>query len=405
MASTQVIGAVSQSLSNTSVQTPSFATLSRTPESYPMLASMREEDGKRPPVMTTPPMHAILGGTSASAYPLSSSPAYQTLPVAFLDLDLAIQKSNQNFQELVGSVGEARNQNLSELLEVRQHDILQQLRNELRVERDEREPTYMAPITPVGQDPMQPVMQSVSIKDLDQVSHGFSDRSVLLSFRLPNGQFQSFQTQIRLAKTSLYFVTMVVHAPPRSTAQPLLAKRLASPAQIRSPQPISAAVKASTKEFSAYSLRPTSSTGSTPSSPYYNLNTVRTSLPPVSSSSFGGSPSYGYSPTAGPEQSYFPTYPSPAQPGPYTSSYISTSRSNSVVSEAQRASARPSRLDGLQLPPIRTTPVAPLGSPLAQDFGEKDRVRRRASPPSAGASSDTPDQGKRRRLNIHEVLE
>lgn len=86
-------------------------------------------------------------------------------------------------------------------------------------------------------------------------------------------------------------------------------------------------------------------------------------------------------------------------------------RTASVTSEPLRELTHPARLGGLQLPPIRTGP-APLGSPLNLGGGpiaaesDRERVRRRESSPSADRRPDTSgESSKRRRLNIHEVLE
>lgn len=347
------------------------------------------------------------GGVSSPAYGPGPSLANQSLPVAYLDLDLVIIKSNQAFQDLVAFLGDIRGKNLAELLETRSTDVLHRVRNELRTERDEREPAYMAPITPVGQnDPVHSVLE----EDVNQVSQGFTNRSFLINFRLPNGQHQSLQTQIRLAKASIYFVSLVVHTPPRPAGPSLLTQQLAPPTPVGASQSLSAPTTAPVREFAPYPRRPSSSTSSAPTSPYFNFNSVRTSLPGMSASSYGSSPSYNYSPTAGAEPSYFPTIQPPRQPAPYPSPYPPVSRTGSVNSEAsirqeppRETMNRPGRLEGLQLPPIRTGPALPLHSPRSQDF---TRVRPRESPLS-GASErpDTPDTGKRRRLNIHEVLE
>ncbi|CAO2650428.1 Nn.00g017200.m01.CDS01 [Neocucurbitaria sp. VM-36] len=353
------------------------------------------------------------GRVSASPYAAGPNLAYQTSPMAFLNLDLVIQKSNQAFQDLVSFLGDVRGKQLGDLLEVRQNESLQRLRNELRDERDEREPTYMAPITPVGQDPMRAVMDSVMDQDIDQVSHAFTDRPMFLSFRLPGGQFQSLHVQIRLAKTSLYFVTLVVRSPPRLTAPSLLTQQLAPPTPIRTSQTMSAPTTAPVAHFAPQPGRPASSTSSAPSSPYFNFSSVRTSLPAFSPSSYNSSPSYGYSPTACAESGYFPTIRPPSQPtAAYSSSYTPAPRNLSVTSEPLRDLSRPERLEGLHLPPIRTGP-APLGSPVHLESSgqntmqrEHDRVRRIDSPSSAEQRRpETPETGKRRRLNIHEVLE
>ena len=348
------------------------------------------------------------GSYGGALYPAGPNLAYQSLPIAFLNLDLVVLKANQTFHDLVAFVGDIRGKSLMELLEARQTDVLQRIRNELREERDTREPTYMAPITPLGQDPVQ----SVAERDVDLVSQGFVDRLFLLNFRLPNGNFQSLQTQVRLAKTSLYFVTIVVHTPPRLAGPPLLTQQLAPPTPIRTAQSLSAPTTGPTRDFGPYSARPSSSASSAPTSPYFNFSTVRTSLPTIPSS-YGTSPSYNYSPTAGLEQGYFSTIQPPTQPsGGYPSPYPPLPRTSSVATESLRELNRPARLEGLQLPPIRTGPTPLLASPMNQDFSESAReqraqnVRRReTSPTSAETHPETPDASKRRRLNIHEVLE
>jgi hypothetical protein len=350
------------------------------------------------------------GGVSVAPHSMGPDLAYQSLPIAFLNLDLVIQKSNQAFQDLVSFLGSVGGKHLGELLEPRQNESLQHLRNDLRDERDEREPAYMAPITPIGHDPMRSVMESVADRDVEHVSHGFTDRPIFLSYRLPNGRYQSLQTQIRLAKTSLYFVTLVVRTPPsRPLGPPLLTQQLAPPMPVHSSQALPAPTPL--PNYTPQQVRPPSSASSAPTSPYsFNFSSVRTSLPSFSPSSYTSSSSYGYSPTAGPEAGYFPTY-QPPQSVAHAPPYVSAPRTGSVTSEPLRELNRPARLEGLQLPPIRTG-AAPLGSPLhlttgqgATD-GERERVRRRESSSSADKRPDTPGEGgKRRRLNIHEVLE
>jgi hypothetical protein len=342
------------------------------------------------------------GGVLAPPYGAGPNMAYQHLPVAYLNLDLVIQKSNQAFADLVSFLGTIRGKHLGDFLEARQNDNLQRLRNELREERDEREPTYMAPITPVGQDPMRAVMESVADQDIDHFTHGFTQRPMFLSFRLPSGgQYQSLQVQIRLAKTSLYFVTLVVCSPPRLTAPPLLTQHLAPPTPRHASQTMSAPTTNPVSQFTPHQARPPSSTSSAPSSPFFNFSSVRTSLPTFSPSSYSSSPSYNYPSSAGAESGYFPAY----QP-PTTSAYPSPYAAPSVTPGERY---RPARLEGLHLPPIRTGP-APLGSPLHIETGagalERERVRPREEVLSVEQRRpETPETGKRRRLNIHEVLQ
>jgi len=352
-------------------------------------------------------------GRTVSSYTASSKLAYSGMPVAFLDLDLVIQKSNHAFANLVAFLGDARGKQLGDLLEARQSNSLQRLRSLLREERDEREPAYMAPITPVGKDPMHAVMDLVTDQDIDHVSHGFTARPMFLNFRLPiEGQYQPLQVQIRLAKTSLYFVTLVVHPLPRPAASPLHPQPLASPTPMHALQPMSMPSNAPGTHFTPQPARPASSTSSAPGSPYFNFSTIRTSLPSFSPSSYGGSPLYGYSPTTGPETGYFPTRQPPLQLPAATnpSPYAPELRNLSVTSEPLRELNRPARFEGLHLPPIRTGPPS-LGSPLPMDpresmlRRESDLVRQREAPLSAAQPRPhSPEQDKRRRLNIHAVL-
>jgi hypothetical protein len=158
--------------------------------------------------------------------------------------------------------------------------------------------------------------------------------------------------------------------------------------------------------------RRTSVTSSAPNSPFFNFSSIRTSLPTFSPSSYKSSPSYGYSPTGGPESGYFPTYQAPPQSttSAYPSPYAQNARAPAGTTEPLRELNRPPRLEGLHLPPIRTGP-APLGSPLHVETGagalERERVRLRDSPSSSAEQRkpESPETGKRRRLNIHEVLD
>ncbi|KAF2495955.1 hypothetical protein BU16DRAFT_549623 [Lophium mytilinum] len=355
-----------------------------------------------PSSVTRPTSIGTLGGFTTAPYPGSNMGPY-VRPVAFMNLDLVILRSNQAFRDLIA--GDHRGKNFTELVDFGHRDILQRLRNSLREERDDRDPAYMAPITPQGQpDPIQAVPES----DVDLVSQGYTDRPHLFNFRMPNGQIQSLQVQIRLAKASVYFVTLVVHMPRSAGPAPLLTSYMAPPTPIQPgvpSGPTSGPTSAPPRDYGQYSRPASSASTSAPSSPYYNFSAIRTSLPqaPLSSPQYTHSPAYGYSPTAL-EPGYFQTY----QPLSHPSPYVPSSRPQSATSDPRQGPFReggPPRLEGLQLPPIRTTPAPPLPSPLGQEFGEshRDRVRRREASPGTEAQPETPE--KRRRLNIHEVLE
>ncbi|KAL6168998.1 hypothetical protein ACJQWK_05358 [Exserohilum turcicum] len=391
--------------------------LSRGPEPQHVLGGavhQRDLPSANPQMAPSTNRDAV-AGTLPQSYSPATSLSYHKLPVAYLSLDLMIQKTNQAFADLVAFLGDARGKHLGDLLEIRQNDSLQRLRNELRDERDEREPAYMAPITPVGQDPMRSVMDAVSDQDIDHVTHGFTNRTMYLSFRIPGAeQYQSLQVQIRLAKTSLYFVTLVVTSPPRAMGTNLLTQQLAPPTPSNASRTASISANPPVSHYTPHQARRPSSNSSAPNSPYYNFAAVRTSLPAISPNSYSSSPSYGYSPTAGAETGYFPTYQPPPQPtsNAYPSPYASNARPSTSKSESLRELTRPARLEGLHLPPIRTGPP-PLGSPLHMEAGSgaQERERERVRPRDSSSSGperrgpESPDAGKRRRLNIREMLE
>ncbi|CAN9088634.1 unnamed protein product [Alternaria alternata] len=313
-------------------------------------------------------------GVQAPPFGAGPNMAYQKLPVVYLNLDLVIQKANQAFADLVSFLGDIRGKHLGDLLEAQQNESMQRLRNELRDERDEREPTYMAPITPIGQDPMRAVMDSVADHDIDHFTQGYTNRSMFLSFRLPSsGHYSNRKAYPTDDVCAVNGSRHAVHATSRS---------------------------ANIDEQFCTEL------------PFFNFSSIRTSLPTFSPSSYKSSPSHGYSPTGGPESGYFPTYQGPPQPttSAYPSPYAQNSRPSAGTSEPLRELNRPPRLEGLHLPPIRTGP-APLGSPLHVETGagasERERVRPRDSPSSSAEQRrpESPETGKRRRLNIHEVLD
>jgi len=368
--------------------------------------------GNDQPLLQQPGVQATSAGsysaTSSSPYSAGPKIGYPELPVAFLNLDFVILKSNQAFQDLLSFLGDVRNKNLTELLEPsRQTDVLHRLRNELRDERDERDPSYMPPITPVGENPMEAVAEG----EVDRISEGFTDRRHVLHFRTANGQSQPLETQIRLGKTKFYLVTLVVHLPLRSAAPPLLTSQLAPPTPIHASQTLSAPTSGPSREFGSY--RPASSASSAPTSPYYSFSRHNSiAQGHAGGSSYASSPSYGYSPTSGPDHGYFQTYQQQPQPSPYPSPYPPISRRGSTAldtvrrPETSRDGNPTPRMGSIQLPPIRTTPQAgpsPLGSDLSESA--KERVRRREESPRAFEPAESPDTGKRRRLNIHEVLE
>ncbi|KAF2743124.1 hypothetical protein M011DRAFT_481081 [Sporormia fimetaria CBS 119925] len=347
-------------------------------------------------------------GVSPSPYTVTPGLSNHQLPVAYLSLDFVVMKSNSAFRDLVAVSGDIRGKALKELLESDSFESLNRLQSELRDERGQRDPSYLPPITPVEQDPLQ----MVSENDVDQVSQGFSERHTTLHFRLPGGAGHHYlKCLIRLAKTSLYFVTLVVYTPPRAAAPPLQTQHLAPPTPACYSHSLSAPTTSAPKDFASYAVPSSFSAGSAPNSPYFNFANVRTSLPAVGASTWGvsPSPSSNYASPSGHELGYFELRKPPPQRSQgttYPSPYPPLSRNDSITSESSlrreynASSDGAARREALQLPPIRTAAANPYGGPTFDAVRETSRLRESVS---SSERPETPD--KRRRLNIHEVLE
>lgn len=353
--------------------------------------------------------HAQSPGALSSYGRISSNPwttrppvpagGYYAVPVAFLNLDLHFLRCNELFESLFSvAPGQLSGKSLMDYLEPESADVMNRMRVELSNERDEREPAYMAPITPVGAE--DPVM-SIRFNEIDMLSHGLQDRIFALKFRLLHGRQQTSQCQVRLAKKHSYFVTLVVHPHARPAAPPLLTQQLAPPTPLRASHCLSAPTTAPARDYSAYPHRHVNSAGSAPSSPWSNFSQVRTSLPSMSAGAYNTAPNT-YSPTSRSDPPYYQS----AQPAPPSGPYNSlppVSRAVPGSSEplTRREDAREQGIfDRVQLPPIRTT--TDTEPPRGPEFA--DRSRPQTSPASADRP-DTPSAGKRRRLNIQEVLE
>ncbi|GAB7352454.1 hypothetical protein MBLNU459_g2865t2 [Dothideomycetes sp. NU459] len=140
---------------------------------------------------------------------------HSVIPTAFLDLDLVLVKVNTAFQQLIGGTQDISGVRLSDIAKPAEGDSFQNARNRLREEREAKDPSYLPPILRGGVDPVSGITDA----NVDEVTRGFADQHYSWTFRLATGTEQILQIRVRLAKTSHYFVTLLL--PPLPSAQTL----------------------------------------------------------------------------------------------------------------------------------------------------------------------------------------
>jgi len=128
---------------------------------------------------------------------------YLNAPVAFLDLSLKFARTNAAFANLT-SVGDAQGRDLADFVDPVDHRVLADLQRRLREERNAAEPVYLPPL--YGGTDAIPVVETT---DIDTVTREYRDRPAFLTFRF-GGQVFNLTVNFRLAKTDVFFVTLVL---------------------------------------------------------------------------------------------------------------------------------------------------------------------------------------------------
>ncbi|KAK8250455.1 hypothetical protein HDK77DRAFT_373373, partial [Phyllosticta capitalensis] len=214
-------------------------------------------------------------------YPAPPSPRqYMVTPIALLNLDLHIIRTNPAFSNLFGRK-DMSDLDLTDLVEPNPPDMFQRLRGELREERDRVEPAYLAPIFARGE---REILQNVEDEDLDRLSQPYSNRVFTCRFKSLFIGPRDIQVHIRLAKTSIFFVSLTLPPYPPQSPQSHTPERRPTPLfatpNIRTPTtseyPFPHTYEA--RELQASPL----TTVSQPSSPYtsyFSFQAMSSSLP------------------------------------------------------------------------------------------------------------------------------
>jgi hypothetical protein len=145
------------------------------------------------------------------------------VPIAFLDTDFVVLKANTTFQRLFSWLQEIKGMRLSDIAKPLDGDSFQNARNRLREEREIREPAYLPPILQPRLDPVSGI--GTTDHDVEEVTRGFADHSFAWTFRLGGGVDQTLPVRMRLAKTSVYFVTLFLPPLPPQAVEQVTAPR------------------------------------------------------------------------------------------------------------------------------------------------------------------------------------
>ncbi|KAI4717354.1 hypothetical protein E4T48_06459 [Aureobasidium sp. EXF-10727] len=160
------------------------------------------------------------------------------IPIAFLDTDFVVLKANTTFQRLFSWLQEIKGIRLSDIAKPVDGDSFQNARNRLREEREIREPAYLPPILQPRLDPVSGV--GITDHDVEEVTRGFADHQFAWTFRLGGGVDQTLPVRMRLAKTSVYFVTLFLPPLPPQVAEQIIAPQPPAfmfPARVAAPPP------------------------------------------------------------------------------------------------------------------------------------------------------------------------
>lgn len=306
-----------QSTSASESPAPGLAAGSGRSEPFRSLRSTRRSFGASASIrQPTSQLHSL----SPSPFPPEGAvqypgPEYPRLapslvtPMALLNLDLHIIKTNSAFNSLFGRT-DLPGRELADLVESHHIETLQRLRGELREERDAREPSYMPPIFGPRE---RETVQNIEEEDLDRISQGYTDRTFTWRFSSVFRQPQEVRVRVRLAKTSIFFVSLALPPferpqvlPPSSEQQQqqqLYPPAFATPvARQRSSRPPSRAAPTPMSEYPyPYGQNSPLAVSEPPSpySPYFSLQSLTSSLPPAVAPPTAPSYSHGQAPPAG----------------------------------------------------------------------------------------------------------
>jgi hypothetical protein len=336
------------------------------------------------PTFPAPPSSQSRFSFQSTTYPDTSSSAVET-PTAYLDLDFVFIRANNPFLRAMSGGQDIRGRRLDDVASSADGESFQSIRNQLREEREARDPAYMPPIYH-GEDPLQ----GVSDADIEQFTRGFTDRTYIWTPNQPITSRERFTVRTRLAKANTYFVVI--------TLPPLRPTAVTQSGTLPSPYTMPPA--ATTESYQPYGLSgaysaPQGSYGvqSYPGAPQPHYQTLVGQLAP-------SRPYHTYQ--ASPPNFQPPQLPQPLTPrmtasGPSTEGALFTPPSLYREIMAPPPGSR-------QLPPIMGAPP-PARSPAGPSTSApvESQAQQISSVDEEGDDERSPK--KRRRVGIQDVLE
>lgn len=306
---------------------------------------------------------------SAFTFQQPFQPRFTSAPMAFLDLEMNIIRTNQAINNTLGNGNDICGRNLDNFIAMNDKNNLRALKNKLKEEKEFREPSYLPPL---GSSKDVPLVDNA---DISRLTQGYQDRAEFLTFQFPNGQIMTLAVNVRLARTSCFFIILMlqegVSATPQTFAQP------------RSAQPIPQAYP-----YSAGLNVPGGWSAPQPASPYYTFGSgISPGATPFMTTSRNGSASY---------ESYFnPSLTSHSYP---VYAYPQMAQQPNMVYEPRQQVL--TNGSELQLPPL-----ALAGAPSGQQKMGADPSRWRVdSAVDMNIEYESDRMGKRQRMGVHDVL-
>ena len=364
---------------------PIAGTRHRRTESLRSLRSQTSDSsgGSALPTPTFPPPSSALYrfGLQPSTYP-SVDPGSVETPTAYLDMDLTFIRANHAFQQAISGGWDVARRRLEDIAVSADNNNFQSIRNQLREEREARDPSYMPPILHHSQDPLQ----GVSDGDIDQLAQGFTDRTYIWAPNQPIAPRERFTVRVRLAKANTYFV--VVTLPPLRQQMPSQPSTLSST--------YATPVSTVAENYQSYG----SSTGHQAAPRYYGMQGTVGGPQYQQQAFMRQPPSMTYSSYHPPPQ-ISQSYQQPPQPATPRMGTTETAESRPYTPQTAPREPLPPPRGSYQFPPIGNAPPVSSGPFASAPTGPQRR--RLSSPEDEGDDERSPK--KRRRVGIDDVLQ
>jgi hypothetical protein len=370
-----------------SVPRPIAGTRHRRNESYRSLRSQASESSPGSSLPTPMFDPASMMHSPATMPPHAPPMRPAAIPTAFLDLDFVVIRANGPFEQILAGGRDLVGRQLGDFASLADGDSFQNIRAELRNERDSREPSYMPPIFQSARDQLRGVMED----EVDRLAAPFTDRSYTW-IRIPPGPLaETFPARVRLAKAETYFVVITL-----PTFQPMTAP----------PQPYPAAL-----------VPPTAQRGpqgqliypEPPPPSHYPFAMTGAQRPGAMQNAPPPPAGQGYPPP--PQLHPYPPYPPSILPSQQLPSPLTTTRLPAAEPPTAATPFTPrtaARQPAQQQPPLQLPPLLPSVSQPAPAPGPStstlERTTSREEQPSDDDDSSSPRK-RRRVMGIDDVLQ